>query len=985
MDNSKPAPRPEPNLALITPSASPPSRSFFPQPYRIPDQASPTKRPRLSSAPRQLPARASSSSSSAADVADLHKAREESTLRLLDVWAGLAEQYNIPPEEDDIIDIRTGKVVKDRGVLRGSRTLSFGAFAAAAAEDEEGEAEEDNEEDEVDELDSFAQAEMPDIDLGADERKVPPVTEMDPRDAEDLREFLEAERKRKELYGYEVDETEGSVYESQGEEVYPEDSQHEPTDDDANPEVDEEDDVSHQLDDGRTPPQPVEPVYVDSGSDDELANWEQDEATAVYSVAKKEDSDSEVEILEPSPKGASLSPEIPVVPLTSTKTKSRGVSERPSFATQRQLQTPPQSHTSSSIPSATPDDYFVQLPPDSSSPPRSPSPSSSRYDSSPIKSQQVRQHSSKPRPERKKSEKLDLDSTPPIPRLDLSKISKDPSRAKSKSRATSHTPAASGSASISLSTAKKGPKQSALAEAKVAQEPRKKPNVEVVIEQRTPFRPRKTSITPTEGKKSDAANQKVKGTPKPAISTKAKGKQKTTSADEPVDSFPEAVDTTPASPPAARTKTPHSPRSRSRRSSLSNFVLSKEAGDRLHEHANATSRYSKYSDLAGMESASMAGKKRKRIVSTAETDMVTNEAPPPESSAAQPGSRNPSTSRARHHSSDGGSPGPDYAKAPEVKQKGKWKSTSKPRSRSSDYEAGGDSSQEEYEKHQQRHFSRAPSHFGDHPYYPYPPPTYPPPHRHDQQPPPHMYAPIPDPRAQFIITQAMQQLSALVGGAWTPPHAPPPPGVPVRGSTPYTPSHYRHYRPDAPSSMYSTPTHHAHPYPYSYNPDMSNATLPPDSPDVRSSSPPAASGSGTGGIRQKSILRGQSRGRRVSFRIEEGVVDTMEMPVSPDARHDDSTESRSRQRAARNYRGQSRSPPREHASEAQNRRKGKEKPRREPSETHSEAESEAPSRGRPPTVRGRTPGPPAHGQDARSSTQVPAGAIRGRSRGPARK
>src|ERR1700733_4447710 len=186
--------------ALITPSASPPSsRSFFPQPYRIPDKASPSKRPRLGSSSSHLQSHLPSASSSSAslDQIDVHKAREASTLRLFDVWSTLADRYSRPLDEDDIIDITTGDIVKDRGVLRSSRNWDIGCFADNVEEEE---AEEEEEEEEVDELDSFTDRggdeEPGDVLLDVDGRRVPPVTEMDPEDAKDLKQFLEAERKR---------------------------------------------------------------------------------------------------------------------------------------------------------------------------------------------------------------------------------------------------------------------------------------------------------------------------------------------------------------------------------------------------------------------------------------------------------------------------------------------------------------------------------------------------------------------------------------------------------------------------------------------------------------------------------------------------------------------------------------------------------------------------------------------------------------------
>ena len=38
-------------------------------------------------------------------------------MRVLNIWSALAERYNRRLDEDDIVDIRTGEVIKERGVL----------------------------------------------------------------------------------------------------------------------------------------------------------------------------------------------------------------------------------------------------------------------------------------------------------------------------------------------------------------------------------------------------------------------------------------------------------------------------------------------------------------------------------------------------------------------------------------------------------------------------------------------------------------------------------------------------------------------------------------------------------------------------------------------------------------------------------------------------------------------------------------------------
>ena len=133
--------------------------------------------------------------------------------------------------------------------------------------------------------------------------------------------------------------------------------------------------------------------------------------------------------------------------------------------------------------------------------------------------------------------------------------------------------------------------------------------------------------------------------------------------------------------------------------------------------------------------------------------------------------------------------------------------------------------------------------------------------------------PIPDVRAQFIITQAMHQLSALVGTPWTPPHD---------SSFIHTPS--RHHRSRRAISILNTP-YHPHPHPYSYDPNLSFATLPLESLPESISSPEKLSSSH--GPRKSSMARARSRsrGRQVSFKIDSSdqveVYDRVDIYSSP--------------------------------------------------------------------------------------------------------
>ncbi|KZT73789.1 hypothetical protein DAEQUDRAFT_354242 [Daedalea quercina L-15889] len=203
-----------PRLALITPSASPPSsRSLSLLTSRISlDRPPPTKRPRLGSTPSS-PFSVSTPAPSTVDQFDAQ--RREASQRLMDIWAGLAERYNRPLDEDDIIDLRDGSIIKDRGVLRrAEKTYEVGYFAGEDAPSDANDANSDyggvQTDDDVDPLDAFApEADISgELELEKEKRHVPPVRALDPADAEDLHEFLEAERLRKEQYGDEEDEEE---------------------------------------------------------------------------------------------------------------------------------------------------------------------------------------------------------------------------------------------------------------------------------------------------------------------------------------------------------------------------------------------------------------------------------------------------------------------------------------------------------------------------------------------------------------------------------------------------------------------------------------------------------------------------------------------------------------------------------------------------------------------------------------------------------
>ncbi|KAG8716579.1 hypothetical protein FRC09_015533 [Ceratobasidium sp. 395] len=208
----------------------------------------PAKRRRIS----QVNARSSlaicspgpSSVTSAAEFDELvDTARRRASARVMSLWESLAARYARPLDEDDEIDILTGKIYKDRGVLRaasdrGWRIGSFGEaieveplFGASETETETGTSECDGTAEEED-----TAGETEDADEGEDSFETlsydwqfrelaPPRPELSPQDAEDLKEFLAAERNIQEE-NERRNGTKTETVEEEGEVVYLGDSRH---------------------------------------------------------------------------------------------------------------------------------------------------------------------------------------------------------------------------------------------------------------------------------------------------------------------------------------------------------------------------------------------------------------------------------------------------------------------------------------------------------------------------------------------------------------------------------------------------------------------------------------------------------------------------------------------------------------------------------------------------------------------------------------
>lgn len=203
---------------FVPPSDSPRSQSFVSPPIRSSrDGVPPAKRRRLASTPTSsslsLSTPRSSSRPEQPTLPDLHDARAASSMRVLNIWSALAERYNRRIDEDDIVDIRTGEVVKDRGVLSElPKRYNFGDLAdkdddptintdpcSEAADNLAEDEEDDDDEDEDGAEDAFPTSD------GLVSSRITRLAPLRPTtsssDADDLRSFLEAEAIRRELDG----------------------------------------------------------------------------------------------------------------------------------------------------------------------------------------------------------------------------------------------------------------------------------------------------------------------------------------------------------------------------------------------------------------------------------------------------------------------------------------------------------------------------------------------------------------------------------------------------------------------------------------------------------------------------------------------------------------------------------------------------------------------------------------------------------------
>jgi len=134
-------------------------------------------------------------------------------MRLKNAWAQLAQRYARPLDEDDIIDLREEKLLKDCGVVRNIATqINFGDISLPeelgndASSDGGGAHSED--EGDLDEIDALSHGARVKTKLAAQLRRVKPINDLDSEDECDLRDFLEAEKRIREEEPRRVEEDE---------------------------------------------------------------------------------------------------------------------------------------------------------------------------------------------------------------------------------------------------------------------------------------------------------------------------------------------------------------------------------------------------------------------------------------------------------------------------------------------------------------------------------------------------------------------------------------------------------------------------------------------------------------------------------------------------------------------------------------------------------------------------------------------------------
>jgi Centromere protein Scm3 len=288
----RPAEKRRPSTVFLAhPASSPGPRHVTRPPDYHREHPSPSKRPRLASTPSSTSTSLPSTPSRDRSNFDFHQARFESTMRLRDAWTQLAERYACPLDEDDIIDLRDAKIFKDRGVVRNlNAQINFGDISVP--DEPENDANSDagvvhsEDEDDFDEIDTLSHGARTQNTLEAQLRRVKPLRDPDSEDEDDLRDFLEAEKRTREEFGS-VDEDFGSEDPPASQDDVEKDGSGDLADEviEISGSSDEE---SGQEDLSRTFSTRTRDgcEFEDDEDEDELAGWAHDESTAIYEVVR---------------------------------------------------------------------------------------------------------------------------------------------------------------------------------------------------------------------------------------------------------------------------------------------------------------------------------------------------------------------------------------------------------------------------------------------------------------------------------------------------------------------------------------------------------------------------------------------------------------------------------------------------------------------------------------------------------------------------
>ena len=221
---------------------------------------------------------------------DFYQARLESTMRLRDAWAQLARRYARPLDEDDIIDLREEKILRDRGIVRNLHAQTN--FGGSSISDEPGNdadasseaggvySEDDDDFDEIDVLPHRARVQNR---LEARLRRVKPLRDPDSEDEDDLRDFLEAERWTREEFGPVDEDFTEDLARLRDEDV----------EDGSGDLADGVIEISGSSDEEECEHRDLSRTFTtnaredcDSEDEDELGGWVHDESNAIYEVIR---------------------------------------------------------------------------------------------------------------------------------------------------------------------------------------------------------------------------------------------------------------------------------------------------------------------------------------------------------------------------------------------------------------------------------------------------------------------------------------------------------------------------------------------------------------------------------------------------------------------------------------------------------------------------------------------------------------------------